>query len=111
MFNQIIKNIKNDIFDNNNKIKIKPLLYLLALPISAFGIISYIFSSIKIYESPENLTFHNLIYPSLMLIAVLMKINYQKDKPIALAQLVLFSILWGISLFIIIAGYFKQKKK
>ena len=49
MFNQIIKDIKNDIFDKKGNIKITSLLYLLALPIAAFGIISYIFSSIHLY--------------------------------------------------------------
>ena len=60
------------------------------------------------YENPEKLTEHNLIYPALMLIAVLMKMKYQSDKALALAQLIIFSILWGISLILIFIGYFKK---
>ena len=46
MLNQIIKDIKNYIFDKKGTIKLNSFLYLLAFPIAAFGIISYIFSSI-----------------------------------------------------------------
>lgn len=110
MFNQIIKDIKNDIFDKKGNIKITSLLYLLALPIAAFGIISYIFSSIHLYENPNKVSFHNLLYPILMFLAVIMKIKYQSDKPIALAQLILFSILWIISLLIILVAFLKKSE-
>ena len=37
-----------------------------------------------------------------------MKIKYQSDKPIAFAQLIIFSILWIISLLIILAAFLKK---
>lgn len=108
MLNQIIKDIKNDIFDKKGKIKLNSFLYLLALPIAAFGIISYIFSAIHLYNNPDKVSIHNLFYPFLMFIALAMKIKYQSDKPIAFAQLIIFSILWIISLLIILAAFLKK---
>ena len=107
MLNQIIKDIKNDIFDKKGTIKLNSFLYLLAFPIAAFGIISYIFSSIHLYNNPDKVSIHNLFYP-LMFIALIMKIKYQSDKPIAFAQLIIFSILWIISLLIILAAFLKK---
>jgi hypothetical protein len=103
--------LKRDILLPNGSVNIAGLMYILAIPITLIGIITYIQTAEIAMKNPLKFHIHDLIFTILMTGLMLCKIPYFSDKPIALMQFIIFALLWGIAMVILSIAFNEQIKK
>lgn len=101
--------LQRDIIKPNGELNIPVLLYILAIPITLIGIISYIQTAMSYLKDPKLFKTHDLWFTLTMFLLMIVKIPYFFDKPIALLQFILFSLLWSIAAVILIIVYIESR--
>lgn len=101
--------LQRDIIKPNGELNIPGLLYILAIPITFIGIISYIQTAMSSLKNPKLFKIHDLWFTLTMFLLMIVKIPYFFDKPISLIQFILFSLLWAIAAIILTIVYIESR--
>ena len=108
MINNIINNLKTEIYSNKN-FNWNAILFILSEPIALFGAFMMFERCKSLTQNPKQFVISTYLNVIAMFIAITLRIPYMLKKPTAILFLIINAIAWGLCLFIWSIAFYRFK--